>query len=75
MQRNKIWIELALAESDEFAELQCQLANKMLARLGVSLNPFFWDKKAKCYCFGGDWGYNDLPDRGKWLSLDALAGE
>ena len=72
---NKIWIELDRPKDKLHAIEQCRLANLMLARLGVDTNKdkFFASKRG--YCFGGAFGYLELPDCGHWFSLDFLSGE
>lgn len=73
---NKIWIELdkpgkGITDVATFKQKQCDLANKMLARLGVVGRSFFVGSR-NCYCFGGDNGFRELVDNGEWFNLDYL---
>ncbi len=76
---NRIWIEFEKPRDKEHAQQQCDLANNMLRRLSHSmteeLNQEFFLKKEPdrfSYCYGGQMGYYDLPQRGHWLSLDFI---
>lgn len=78
--KNTIWIELKEPESKEFAELQCKLANNMLARLAKPehlplAQTFFFSDYERRYCFGGAMGYKVLTDHGEWFNLDYLGRE
>lgn len=73
---NRIWIELdsPKGQGEEFAKLQCELANNMMRRLGVTDGyRFIWMKKYG-YCWDGPAGFEELTDNGKWFNLDYLAG-
>ncbi len=73
--KNRIWIELDKTDTKEQAEAQCKLANSMLSKLGdMGGQEFFW-MVGEGYCYGGDMGYENLPDRGKWFNLDYLGRE
>ena len=70
----KIWIELDKPASKQDAEINAILASKMLHKLGCSrAYSFFWDDKAKQYCYGGAMGYETLLDNGKWFDLNKLS--
>lgn len=73
--QNKIWIELDKPKDKLHATEQCRLANLMLARLGVDTTKEEFFVSNHGYCFGGNFGYLDLPDRGHWFSLDFLSGQ
>lgn len=75
MTQNKIWIELDNVATKTEKQKQCELANKMLARLGITQDEFFIldSKRGSVYCYGGNHGYTELADRGKWFNLDYLA--
>lgn len=74
--KNRIWIELDKSKNKAHADEQCRLANKMLARLGdMAGREFFYSEHDRCYCYGGNMGYETLPDRGVWFNLDYLAGD
>ena len=77
---NKIWIELNKADTFEEAQVQCDLANKMLKRLGLEHDTFvasnhqrytgtFYNHQI------GHGSYTELDDRGQWFNLDYLANE
>ena len=83
---NRIWIELDKQgpedESDrgDFMRQQCDLANKVMAKLGdMSGRKFFVMNRSGregaplVYCFGGNMGYKELADRGEWFNLDYLS--
>ena len=68
-----IWFEFEHPRSKEHAQEICAKANKMLGKLcEMHGNEFFWIE-GKGFNFGGDMGYESLPERGKWFSLDWLA--
>ena len=72
----RIWIELDKANSFEEAQENCKLANKVLLKLGISDRMFFsvrHKKYGKTYIFHHQGMSEDLPDRGKWFSLDYVA--
>ena len=71
--KNRIWIELDAATSQDHAGAQCVLANAMISKLGDPRGQsFFWMPESG-YCWGGEMGYETLPDRGRWFNLDYLA--
>lgn len=72
---NRIWIELDKPDSGAMALEQCELANRMLAKLGDPRGEKFFFSARDGYCYGGDMGYETLPDRGKWFNLDYLGRE
>lgn len=76
---NRVWIELDKPKDKEHAEKQCRLANNMLKRLCVKpedmTSKFFYSEHSRTYCFGGDYGYIELPDHGHWFNLDSLGRE
>jgi hypothetical protein len=76
---NRIWIELEKPENDEHAHEQCQLANKMLKRLGLEVMEFWWGYGGKSITYNltlNDSGmYLVCADKGHWFNLDKLAGE
>lgn len=80
---NRIWLELDKPKDFEHAKQQCELANKMLARLGISKHNKFWaqggfftgERHAHCpYAFttSSAGTYKELSDNGEWFSLDYL---
>ena len=72
----RIWIELEKADSFEEAQENCKLANKVLLKLGIWDRMFFTvrhTKYGKTYVFHHQGMTEDLPDRGKWFSLDYVA--
>lgn len=71
MAKNRIWIELDVPENDQHAELQCELANKMLGRLGDTGGQKF-SLDGRHYCYGNNMGAIQLIDRGHWFNLDYL---
>lgn len=71
---NRIWIELDKATSQEHGDRQCDLANRMLARLGDTGGQGFFYDHGRGYSYGGPMGSEGLADRGKWFNLDYLAG-
>lgn len=74
---SRIWIELDKATDALNAAHQCTLANKMLAKLGIDIkrDKFFVSERHGNfrYCYGGNYGYTELVDRGQWFSLDFFA--
>lgn len=77
---NKIWIELNKADTFEEAQAQCDLANKMLKRLGLEHDTFVASNHQR---YTGTFynhqvsngSYTELDDRGQWFNLDYLANE
>jgi len=70
---NRIWLELEKPENDTHAETICKQASLLLHKLGSSKDSeFFWNQSKKLYCYGGDYGYTELLDKGIWLNLDRL---
>ena len=72
---NKIWIELN-RDADNMQE-QCDLANKVLKKLGIS-HKFELLKgngvtEALILDSPNGGGYIELPDGGHWFSLDYIA--
>ena len=72
---NRIWIELAKPENDEHAHEQCQLANKMLKRLGLEVMEFWWGYGTYNITLNDSGMFCKCPDRGHWFNLNKLAGE
>ena len=77
---NKIWIELNKADTFEEAQVQCDLANKMLKKLGLEHDKFVAsDEQRYCRTFYNYQvsigSYTELDDRGQWFNLDYLANE
>lgn len=74
--RNRVWIELEQPRDDTHAAEIVEQANNMLKRLspdGLGLSTCFgWDERRKQFTWGGDMGYENLVDRGQWLSLTFL---
>jgi hypothetical protein len=74
---NRIWIELDKPLNPEHGSLQCELANKLLAKLrpaGTEAHSeFYFDAEDKYYTYGGDMGYKILNDNGEWFNLDYLS--
>lgn len=74
LKNDRVWIELDVPRNEQHAKEICTKANNMLTRLGTtSGRQFFWMEGQ--YCFGGDMGYVDLPDRGTWFNLDYVGRE
>jgi hypothetical protein len=75
--KNCIWIELDMNTSREHAQEMCDQANAVLKKLGFPIDKehfFIRDRNGNVlYCFGGNYGYEDLADRGKWFNLEYLA--
>lgn len=70
---NRVWIELPRPEDEDHTKELCELANNMLAKLGVTERFFDWNEKQCQFTFGDDiGGHEGLADRGKWLNLDYL---
>jgi len=79
----RIWIELEKAPDvltgdarRVFMQRQCDLANKMLAKLGDMSHRQFFVQETRhgfIYCFGGNHGYTECADRGEWFNLEYLA--
>lgn len=70
--QHKVWIELPKPkDADEAADI-VTFANNMLHRLNGKepSNLFWWDGKDRCYCYGGEDGYNSLSDNGHWFNLE-----
>jgi hypothetical protein len=74
-----VWIELRQPENDEQAEEMVELVNRMLARLiepGEAMgSKFFWMPDKRMFCYGGDYGFRYLTDRGEWFNLRYLGRE
>jgi hypothetical protein len=75
MSEKRVWIELDKADNLEDAKEYCELANKMLAKLGVDKNYNFWatDKQKYTrtfYNFSEGHSFTELDDRGKWFDLE-----
>lgn len=73
---NRVWIELDVPKDKDNAQAICKSANQMLGKLvpglgSPSVGAFFLSGHG-CYCFGGDFGYEELEDNGKWFNLDTL---
>lgn len=69
---NRIWIELVKATSQEHGDQQCDLANRMLARLGDTGGQGFFYQHGEGYSYGGPMGAVTLADRGRMFNLDYL---
>jgi len=77
---NKIWFELPKVETVEQAQAACELANKIMRKLGVKYDVF-WATDQQSYCSTfynanegpGGAGFTELSDRGKWFNLAYLA--
>lgn len=67
----RVWIELPSPADAAEAQEVCELANRMLDRLGEGADSdrFFWSGDDAKYCFGGWRGYVTLSDRGHWFDL------
>lgn len=77
---NKIWIELNIVDTFEDAQKQCDLANKMLKKLGIQHKAFFAsDEQRYTNTFynyaNSDGSYTELNDRGQWFNLDYLIAD
>jgi hypothetical protein len=76
-----VWIELPNPASHAHAIELCDLANKMVRRLGVEVGTegvsgFGWDAHRHQYTFGsGGHSYIGLKNRGAWFNLKFLAGD
>lgn len=73
--KHRVWIELEQPADDaDAAEIVAEV-NNMLQRLkrpNDYIRQFGWDTKRKQFTYGDDMGYENLVDRGKWLSLTYL---
>lgn len=70
---NRIWIELDKPLNQRHADMQCRLANAMLAKIGDFGEWQFYFTPDDGYCWGGNNGYENLTDNGRWFSLDFMA--
>jgi len=74
-QENRVWVELEKPRNKIHGDKQCELANRMLRRLVENTEglPRFWyEQSINRYCYGGDMGFEELSDCGKWFNLDYL---
>jgi len=76
----RIWIELDKAKTFEEAKENCELANKVIHKLGVPKDAkFFAVKEQKhtntFYNYTSSYmsGFTELDDRGTWFDLEYLA--
>lgn len=73
---NRIWIELDKPRDEENAKQICRLANSMLRKIGplsaFDGMTFFHMPLSHRYCYGGQMGYEELVDNGKWFNLDNM---
>jgi len=69
---NLVWIELPKPADEAHAKELCELANNMLAKLGIHERYFDWSEKRCQFTFGNDQDYEELANRGKWLNLNFL---
>jgi len=77
---HKVWIELPKVDTLEEAEAHCELANKMLRKLGVPYDVF-WATDSQRYTSTfynanegpGGAGFTELEERGKWFNLKFFA--
>ncbi len=72
---NRIWIELDKSTSEEHAQKQCDLANKVLKKLGFKHYEFFPGKRGYCLVKDEAGGYIELADNGHWFNLDRAAAD
>src|ERR1044072_2894132 len=74
----KVWIEPQRPQDEEDAKRKCELVNKMLRRLGVEFDAFWYHPKYAKYCVNlgpGGAGFLVCEDWGHWFFLEPLAGE
>ena len=76
----RIWIELDKAETLEEAKENCELANKVIHKLGVSKEAKFFATKHQQYTntfYNFTWShladFTELDDYGQWFDLEYLA--
>ena len=78
---NRIWIALdrpdpkdSVEKQDEFAVRQCELAGKVLDKLGVChCDQFGWSPAQRRYTRRSQTGFIYLPEYGDWFNLDVLS--
>lgn len=75
-----IWIELEKAKTFEEAKENCELATKLIHKMGVEKSAKFYAVKNQKYTdtfYNFTWshmsGFTELDDRGTWFNLDYLA--
>ena len=76
----RIWIELDKAENFEEAKENCELANKVIHRMGIPTSAKFYAVENQKYTntfYNFTWsrssGFTELDDRGTWFDLEYLA--
>ena len=76
----RIWIELDKAENFEEAKENCDLANKLIHRMGVPKAAQFFAVKEQKHThtfYNFTWShlsaFTELDDRGQWFDLEYLA--
>ena len=76
----RIWIELDKAENFEEAKENCELATKLIHKMGVEKTAKFYAVKNQKYTntfYNFSWshmsGFTELDDRGQWFDLEYLA--
>lgn len=79
---HRIWIELQEPKDAADAKQICDKVNRMIDRLRKPEDQkiaadwrFYWSDHERSYCYGGDMGYETLPDGGRWFSLDYFGRE
>jgi len=70
---NRIWIELDKPKSEEHAQKQCELANKMLVKLGITTMHFWAGKRGYNITTDSAGSFLECSDRGHWFNLDHIA--
>ena len=80
MKEKRIWIELEKAKTFEEAKENCELATKLIHKMGVEKSAKFYAVKNQRhtntfynFTFSHASGFTELDDRGTWFDLDYLA--
>ena len=76
---NRVWIELerpSHEHSQEVGKQRADLANKLLRKLGVNFDVFYWwpdERKYSRVIEPSSGAFVWLTDNGDWFNLEALA--
>lgn len=83
MTHTNVWIELDPTDKEDVGKHRCDLANKMLEKLGCTIGPmevmFEWLPKrhyagtAGYIFYKGGGAFEELSDNGRWFNLEFLA--
>ena len=80
MSNKEVWIELPKVDTYEEAKENCELATKLIHKMGVEKSAKFFAVKKQRYTntfYNFTWslgsGFTELDDRGTWFDLDYLA--